>query len=410
MAIKGLINESAFTTRFTERPESWRDGILLLEPNGDAPLFALTAALENSGSVDDSVVHWFEESLPTYKFAVNGAHTDAVLTITVDSGANNLKIGDILSVSQTGEHVVVTAKPASDTAVKVSRGFGTTDSSGVTASTSAYGYVAATAITAEDAGSVILIGSIYGEGGLMPEARSFNAGVRETYCQIFKDSIGITGSMDTTNFRTGDQWQNAQRRCAARHAIGIERSLFYSRKSKGTQNSMVAYSMSGVLEQIPKTNSFDTPSAGMTMEKFEELSETMFLYGSNQKMAFVGQKCLSGIQRMVRRNVSSFEITPATTEFGMRVRTLFTPHGELVLKSHPQFNYIPEWRGNCVVLDMANLEYCHKKDRDTQWLPDLEENDRDGRKAGFMTDCALKVMHPETHYFIKNWTDGAKDA
>ena len=118
---------------------------------------------------------------------------------------------------------------------------------------------------------------------------------------------------------------------------------------------------------------------------------------------------MTGIQQMVRRN-TSVELQNMEMEYGMAVRRLHTPHGTLVFKMHPQFNYLPQYNGLAVVLDMKNIKYCHKKGRDTMWMENLEENDRDGRKAGFMTDCGLKVMHPKTHYLIKNWKKGVKDS
>ncbi len=407
MAIQGLRDQEDIIAQFKDRPESWREGILMLEPNGDAPLFALTAALPSGEALTDSVVHWFEEDLPTYQFDLNAALTASATSLTLSSGAENLKIGDILEVDTSGEHLLVTANPTTDTAVTVSRAFGGGGTNGVTAANSAYGHEAAQAAAAT--AKVTLIGSIYGEGTRMPESRTFNPVLRETFCQIQKDTIAITGSMDTTKLRTGDSWVNDKRRCAQRHSLNLERSLFFSRKWKGTVSSNIAYRMSGILEQIPNDRVTTVATAGMDLETFEEEAKKIFLWGSNEKMAFCGHSVMTAIQQMVRRN-TSIELSNMEREYGMLVRRLYMPQGTLVLKSHPQFNYVPAWNGLCVILDMANIKYCYKQGRDTMWLENLEENDRDGRKAGFMTDCALKVMHQKTHYLIKDWKKGVKDS
>lgn len=407
MAIQGLRDQADIIARFNDRPESWREGILMLEPNGDAPLFALTAALSSGTAETDSVIHWFEEDLPRYQYTLSDAAASNATDLDLTSGAQDLKIGDILEVDSTEEHLLVTANPSTATSITVQRAFGGGGADGETSADSAYGHK--NAAVAAEGSKLTLIGSIYGEGGRMPASRTFNAYARETFCQIQKDTIGITGSAHTTRVRTGDQWTNDRRRCAQRHAINLERSFFRSRKWKGTINDAIAYRMSGVLEQIPDERSFTVPEGGMDLETFEEKSQEIFLWGSNEKMAFCGHSVLTAVQQLVRRN-NTVELQNMEQEYGMLVRRLHTPHGTLVLKSHPQFNYIPNWNGLCVIMDMANIQYCHKTGRDTQWLENLEENDRDGAVAGFMTDCALKVMHRKTHYLIKDWTAGKRDA
>lgn len=50
MAIQGLRDTSNFVA--DQRPQNWREGIMLLYPNGKMPLLALTSVMK-SRSVDD---------------------------------------------------------------------------------------------------------------------------------------------------------------------------------------------------------------------------------------------------------------------------------------------------------------------------------------------------------------------
>src|SRR5690606_41509723 len=98
MAIQGLRNTTAFDTPAGRRPQNFREGILMLYPNGGgietAPLTALTAVMK-SQSTDDPVYHWFTKQMQDRRLRLNanlpaaaaGDPGDAgdVVTITVDS-------------------------------------------------------------------------------------------------------------------------------------------------------------------------------------------------------------------------------------------------------------------------------------------------------------------------------------
>ena len=76
MAIQGLRGSVSFAADGTlaRRPENWRETILALYPNGQAPLTALLALMK-SQSTDDPIFHWFEKELPDQKATVTGVYT-----------------------------------------------------------------------------------------------------------------------------------------------------------------------------------------------------------------------------------------------------------------------------------------------------------------------------------------------
>src|SRR5436190_18059897 len=99
-----------------ERPKNFREGILRFNPNGTAPIFALTSKA-GSKTVDDPEYSWWCEGNVLTRLQVNGALVAADTLVTVDSadptistlGANlgtatNLKPGVILLVEPTSDN------------------------------------------------------------------------------------------------------------------------------------------------------------------------------------------------------------------------------------------------------------------------------------------------------------------
>src|SRR6266576_1086780 len=70
VATLGLRGSGSFTA--DERPKNWRQAILLMFPNGDAPLTALLSKLAEE-PVDDPEYNWFEKTLPIHRGIIAGA-------------------------------------------------------------------------------------------------------------------------------------------------------------------------------------------------------------------------------------------------------------------------------------------------------------------------------------------------
>lgn len=413
VAIAGLRSTADIVAQYQDRPENWRMGILINEPNGSAPMFALTS-MAKSRQVDDPVFHWFEEDVQAYRFAASADHTDTTTTLLLTSGALHLKEGDILRVEQTEELLYVAADPTSDTAVTVIRGF-----AGSTA----------TAIDFDGAGknpNVMLIGSAYEEGSRKPSARTFNPDPFYNYTQIFRDTFAITGTNKETEYRTGDPVKEDKRRTVTRHSEGIERSMIFGKRSTGTRNGKPFRTMGGIISQIPAANiavnggTYGPNGSGVwTMAGIEAYLAYIFKYGSNEKMVFAGNSFMLGIQQIVRKN-ADYMLAPVSTEYGMKVRRFITPFGELVLKTHPQFNQIgggttaatayaglDSWG---LIIDWAHLKYVNLRNRDTKYQPDLTEKGDDGEQAGYITECSIELTFPASFGLVKGLTAGAVDA
>jgi len=329
----------------------------------------------------------------------------------VTEDAQKLVQNHLLYVEDTDEIMRVSSDPSSDTSIPVERGF------------------AGTTAAALDAGTgsgtnpnLLVIGSAFEEGANAPTGLNFDPVKLYNYTQIFRNAIEATRTATKTRLRTGDQVREAKREALQYHSIEMERAFFWGSRFEGTQNSKPIRTTGGIHYWVSNNASSNVVNRGGTatdMEQLETWMNEMFRWGSQEKMAFAGNKAMLTIQQIVRKN-ASYELVQGQKEFGMNVTRLVSPFGTLVLKTHPLFNYSTGGTNNSgdyygfnsslYVLDMDNLRYRYLSDSDTQYKPDRQSNDLDGMKSEYLTEAGIELHHPETFYIINGLTNAAADS
>lgn len=403
MPIQGLRHTDNFATN--ERPQNWREAILRLEPNGSAPLTALTSMMK-SESTDDPIFHWWQKNTQERRIALSTGVTNATQNLPFVSGALGFKRGDVLMSEETQEIVVVVQDPTIDTALMVTRGFAGTTS----ASTSA--------TQAGDNPYFRGIGSAYEEGSEAPTGVGFDPTEYYNYTQIFRNTLEMTRTAAKTRLRTGDQVKEAKRECLELHSIDMEMAFWFGKRAATTFGGKPWRTTNGIYQSILLSASQNviTAATAVTMTNLETYMKDIFKYGSSQKMVFTGNASLLALNQIIRRN-SQYNIDFGAKEYGMRVARLICPFGELVFKTHPLFNQmsggttagtayngLDTWM---FVLDMKNILYRYLDDSDTKYQKDLQSNGLDGMKSGYLTECGLEVQKALTHYVIREFAAAA---
>ena len=214
-----------------ERPKDFRESILFYNPNGTAPIFALTGKAGKK-TVTDPQFFWWSEPNTLWRGVTSlggGSLTATDTTFTIASAdpttatpgalwstATHLKNGDVLLVEAAADAATFTNEAVqvqtvlSDTQFTVTRGVGGT-----------------TAATIADATGLLLIGSAFAEGTSAPPAVARNPIKYTNYTQIFKDTYELTGTVTETFARTGNAWSNDKKRKMYDHARAIEMSILF---------------------------------------------------------------------------------------------------------------------------------------------------------------------------------------
>lgn len=405
MAIQGLRNLSQFTVGGdrAQRPENWREGTLLLFPNGDTPLFGLSAAMREE-STDDPKFHWFEKVFADQRIQMN-EDLDAIETeITVVSGALQLKAGHILLVEHTQELIRVTSNPAVDTSIAVVvREYG--------------GTTAGTVTIATENPFLTVVGSAYEEGSSAPSGIAYDPTDQFNYTQIFRNSLEMTETARRTRLRTGDQVREAKREALQYHNAEIERAAWFGVRAETTLGGRPLRLTEGFFRMMSRRASTRVVSGigNLTYALLEGYLMEIFKYGSSEKMMFCGDLFARHLEGAIRKATNiSVNIQSGQKEFGMNVTRISSIHGDLVMKVHPLFTRMTSVVGTytstdswAAIMDMEHVRYRYLTARDTKFDPNQESPGDDQMKGGYLTECGFEFRFPESHYVLKGVTGSA---
>ena len=389
-AIQGLRGTGEFGVDF--RPKNYRELFTLLEPNGTAPLNALLA-MTQSEATDDPEYKNFRDEMPERKLVVNGAIANTTGTsITVDggSGTDRTKFvvkGAIVVNVDTGEVMHVTADATSATVIVVTRNIG------------------GTTHQIADNADLIISGFAAVEGDVSPTAVSFDATVVSNYTQIFRTAFKVTNTLRSTYLRTGDKEDEVTTKGLKLHMSDIERAMFFGIKheANGSTAQPTRYT-GGLLKSF--TNNIDgnvSPYGSNSISELEIdqlLIESVFAFGSNQKLAFCGARVASNLQQIGK---ARWQPEKVEGSYGVSMTRYSTFAGDLLVHLHPQFRQIPEMANSMVIIDLPYVRYRYLKGRDTQLLKNRQSPDEDAVKHEYLTECGLELLQDKVHAHIKNW-------
>lgn len=402
--VAGLRGTGDFST--DERPKNFREMILFVNANGQAPIFALSARAKKK-TVDDPEFSWWNETMVLIRLKVNMSGNAAAgdTTLVVDSAdpgattmdvnygtATHLKPGDLLMVEPSSDNatfapeVVEVVNVASNTTFTVRRG--------------AQGTTPAT--IADDA-FLLLIGSNYAEGGTAPRAVSRNPVKFTNYTQIFKNTYELSATANQTTFRTGDPWSNDKKRKMFDHSRDIELAILFGQKSEvtsSTENGKPIRTFGGLRAQIPSSRQTVFTDAAMTFtgatNNLLDAVYKVFDFDSpagDTRMAFCGNSALNSMNKIAAVTTNVRINSDKTIKvYGMEFQEFIMPQGRLLLKSHPLLNiHGGIYSKSMFVIDFASLTYVPLKGRDTRTFDDVQAKDEDVRRGYVMTEASIAL-------------------
>lgn len=390
-AIQGMRGSGEFSSDF--RPKNYRELFTLLEPNGNAPLNAMLS-MGSSESTDDPEYKNFRDELPDRVLTVNGAVASTSTTsITIDAGDDNkFAINGSIIINQTTGEVMHATADTTATTLTVARNIG------------------GTSHQIADNAVLFIAGYAAAEGASSPTAISFDASVVSNYTQIFRTAFQVSNTLSSTFLRTGDKMDESMTKALKLHMSDIERAMFfgYKHESNGSSSAPTRYtgglinSLTNVVDITTSYASYGGSGAGkMTEEGFDDLLiSTIFKYGSNQKIAFVGETVANQLQQMGK---DRWKPTVVESTYGVNLIRYTTFAGDLMVHLHPQFRQLAHMKNAMVIVDFPYLSYRYLEGRDTQLLENRQSPDADSVKHEYLTECGLELLQDKVHAYIKGW-------
>ncbi len=392
--VGGLRGTGDFGT--DERPKDFRENILFFNPNGEAPIFALTAKA-GKRVVKDPEFAWWNEGNALVRLQVNGAAatTDTLINVdTVDPtsttlGANygtatHLKPGDVLMV-----------EPAADAAVFAPELIEVDNVLSDTQFTARRGVGGSTAATIADNIFLTLIGSSYAEGTGAPRAVARNPVKFFNYTQIFKNTYELTGTADHTTFRTGNPWSNDKKRKAYDHSRDIEMSILFGRRAEVTgDNGKPKRTFGGLRTFIPASNTtvFGSP---VTPNSFVDAIAPVFDFNTgagDTRLMFIGNQAAIELGKIFNAATNiHINTTERVKVYGVHFQETILPQGRLLIKTHPLLSRHGLYKKSGFIMDFDALKWAPMEGRDTKVMDDVQDKDEDVRRGFYMTEGGIEV-------------------
>ena len=424
MAFLGMVGTDNFSA--DHRPENWRQMILHLFPNGDAPLTAIMSKMA-SEKTDDPTFHWFEKLLATQAGAITGVFTDSGLTSAYVSGG---VLGTVLYIV-TGIDIAEQVRPGhqillrdeedllKDVNAKVLERLVNGAASVITVQLlEAEKGVGDLAIVDR----LLVVGDINPEGGDMPQAISYASTPLENNTQIFRTPLSITRTARKTRVRDTDTYTEMKREALELHGIEMEKNLIYSvptiktganGKPERTTGGIIYWLRNhGGIEDNYATSTDATAGASWLTGGEDWLNEKLrqlFQFGPRERLAFVGDKAVLAIQRLIRNSPQTFyTLSEETKSFGLDVTTWKTPFGKIHMMIHPLFSYEPSNQKSMLIIVPKNMKF--RFIDDTSFFKDGETQNtgharRDSTDEEFLTEAGYEFHHGRTFGFLNGFGD-----
>lgn len=378
--------------------KSFAANLVRTQPNGTAPLFALTAMTGTKTATQ--ITHgYFTKAMVFPQSQLTAALTVAATSLAVAS-TQYMVPGMVLRIASTGENVRVTAVNSA-TQLTVTRGFGSK---------------AATAAAAND--WVYQIGTAFEQASVRPQANSLQPQYITNNTQIFRNSWALSGTADAvaTHVGMGEQAEN-RADCASFHAQDIEKSLFFGQKSISTLSNQVISTMDGLeaVVQAYAPANISTAGATTTYDQLEAMLDPVFNVATDAKVApervlFVGGKALRVINK-IGRLAGQYQIVDGQTNFGLQFSTFKIPRGSFRMIEHPLLNSNPwlsssAWAVDLTTFDVAWLRKTFHKGYGLSG--DIAQDDGIDAIGGTLTsELTTEIKNPAANGIIYGLTDGA---
>jgi hypothetical protein len=408
----GIFNTNNFSTDLVVK--DFASMIQRYMPNGNAPLFAMTASGKEE-TATNTAHGYFAKSMVFPEIELTADITDTATVISVAS-TDNIINGMLFQFEATGENILVN-QVLSGTSLSVTRGIGGG---------------AAAIVVATDPKKAYQVGNAQEEGSLRPNALAITPVQITNLTQIFRNTYAITGTADAVAVIAGDSTAaENQRDAAAFHATDIETSLIWGKKGTGTKNGQPFRTMDGIINIVsnpayypaayPTPNVFNASSGGTdatTMENYLDttLNQQTDPTRPNERVIFTGGTGIRVFNDIAKLN-GTYQLVEGMTTFGLQFNVFKTARGTFRLIEHPLFNTNTYRSKMALVMDTATFNIAYLKGRKTQdrkfnqaGATVAQDNGIDATGGTLTTECTALIKNPPANAVIYNLTRGLKNA
>ncbi len=334
----------------------------------------------------DPRFEFFEDTFGQTSFVLADTGTNIIgsateETLTVDDGAFNMNVADLLLNPSRGE-IYFVKSITSDTSVEVERGFSST---------------AVTTAAADDV--IINVGNASREADDNIDSSHTVKTSVFGLTQIFKTNVSISGTLDNTELYTGSEWEEQKAKKAIEHAQKIERALLWSKKGEQAvtigSSAQVARSTDGIFNRLAGVQTDVT--GAMDEGEFIGYLESLFTYASplGYKYLLAGGGVLSDIQAFARASNNELNIAPGADKLGVKIFEYTSAFGDVKIVNHPMMTQSAVYTNQAIGLDMETIMLRYLKNRKAVYRENVQSNGADSRTDQYLSEVGLQIANPQ---------------
>jgi hypothetical protein len=414
-----------------ERPKEYRETLLRLYPNGQAPLTAILSKM-GSEKAKDAEFNWWTKKFPEQSGAVTGVYTNAAMTAAYASGGAK---GDTLYIKvaeatiaefRVGHQVLL--RDASDYTVDVNAKVIGRQVNGANSCLTVKLLEAddnSATHDLSDCDRIMVIGNINAEGAYMPQGLSYRPTKYSNYTQIFRTPLSITRTArETQGIRTGNTYKEMKREALELHGVEMEKAFIFGIPTEEVgENGYPERTTGGLIwflrNYVPtNVNDFSLNSTysgkawtdvGGGKAWLDAYLEQLFRFGASEKLVLAGSGAVLGLQQLVEA-FGHMTITPTTAAYGIKVGEWITPFGTLYIKTHPLMSQEVTTRYSMFILEPKNMKYRYISDTEFYGEGEAKQsskgnngNRKDSTDEEYLTECGLEFWWPDVFMYLNGF-------
>jgi hypothetical protein len=362
------------------------DKILWYAPEA-TPFLTLTGKIKGKRKAFNYKYEWLEKDQKPRALIVDAAQTETDTSVEVDAG-NKVVARDVLLNTRTREVLLVSS--VSSNTLTVVRGIG------------------GAGVAMNDGDTLLLIGSSYADGAASGTPVSITEFSKYNYTQIFRTPFAFTGRDLETELFGGNDKMTETKWQAIEHKRSIEYAFYFGKRALiAAAGGVHQATFTGGLDQAIQSNAWDVSGVTLNTRTFNEFLEEALRWGkggrlqggSATKYLLCSSPWLTEINSWAENKL---EYRVLDKEIGFSAMEYKSPHGRVMLLSSAILDeYHPD---RAYLVDFNHVDYVYLRNRDTKLLSKREDNDIDGEKYEYFSDCGLQVEFEQSHAVLTGLT------
>lgn len=255
--------------------------------------------------------------------------------------------------------------------------------------------------SANTAGDVLMIiGNSQPEGGTATDIYNTNPTRRLQYTQIFRKSIGETGTNAASKNYGKVAFKDRMEQNLGSLFEDVEDQLLFGKLNKSTLSNKPHRTFLGIREFIQTNVKAASALVGsgndLSTARLDEIGELAYDRPSNKnKIALCGGEIMRKVNALARGD-NDINVKPGDEDLGLRTRNVITPFGDLVFVFHPRMNN-DGLKDEIIIVDRDNLKMGNLRNRELRFRDNEQANDADERKGSWLAEWTFLPMHEATH-------------